>query len=89
MYPQKHCVCLACFKEYLPYLIYKFVKHNNLIYLQLWNTYRKANKSTEMQFLERNKKNFKISERLLEIISEKSALKIILIEYTNAGQINL
>lgn len=69
---QEHCICLECFEEYLPRLIYKFIKYNNLIYPQCWDTYRKADESTKLQFLERHKKRIsslfpKVCLRLPEV----------------------
>lgn len=55
MCPQEHCVCLACFEEYLPRLMYKFAKRNNLNYPTFWDTYQKADEFAKMKFLERNR----------------------------------
>jgi len=55
--PQGHCVCLACFKEYFPRLIYKFTKQNNIIYPRLWDVCQKADETTKRRFLERNRNN--------------------------------
>lgn len=51
---QDHCVCLACFKEYLPRLIYKFVKQNNIIYPSQWDNCRAADEITKGRFLKRH-----------------------------------
>lgn len=53
--PQGHCVCIACFKEYFPHLIYKFVKKNKIIYPYYWNVCRKADTITKSNFLKRYK----------------------------------
>jgi len=45
--PQGHCVCLACFKEYFP----------RLIYPRLWDVCQKADETTKRRFLERNRNN--------------------------------
>jgi len=52
--PQEHCVCIACFKEYFPCLIYKFVKKNKIIYPCHWNEHQKADTDTKRDFLKRN-----------------------------------
>lgn len=49
--PQEHCVCLACFKKYLPNLIYKFLNHNNINYPQIWDTCQKADEFDTDRFL--------------------------------------